>query len=81
MLYDDYDNLIWHTPDIQIPTKEQIKSELDRMNAVSLSMAYQSSRISEYPSITEQLDLLYHHGYDGWKDVIKKVKDKYPKSE
>lgn len=34
----------------------------------------------EYPSITDQLDILYHQGYDGWKKVITSVKEKYPKS-
>ena len=34
---------------------------------------------SEYPSITDQLDEIYHNGIDSWKAVIKKTKDKYPK--
>lgn len=34
-----------------------------------------------YPSIEEQLDILYHQGYDGWKNSIKAVKDKFPKPE
>mgnify|MGYP003144216831 CR=1 FL=1 len=40
---------------------------------------YQRNRASEYPSIAEQLDDLYHNGIDGWKSSIKAVKDKYPK--
>ena len=40
---------------------------------------YQRNRASEYPSIAEQLDDLYHKGIDGWKSSIKAIKDKYPK--
>jgi hypothetical protein len=43
------------------------------------SMEYIPKRASEYPSIIEQLDDLYHNGIDGWKTTIKAVKDKYPK--
>ena len=41
--------------------------------------AYKELRRSEYPSIPDQLDTLYHGGYDAWKATIKAVKDKYPK--
>ena len=41
--------------------------------------AYKYKRAAEYPSITEQLDTLYHGGYDAWKAEIQAIKDKYPK--
>ena len=41
--------------------------------------AYKDQRAAEYPSITDQLDLLYHGGMDAWKTAIQAVKDKYPK--
>ena len=41
--------------------------------------AYQRDRATEYPSITDQLDDIYHNGLDAWKLTIKAVKDKYPK--
>jgi hypothetical protein len=40
---------------------------------------YQRSRASEYPSIADQLDDLYHNGIDGWRTTIQAIKDKYPK--
>ena len=40
---------------------------------------YYQLRSDAYPSIVDQLDLLYHQGYDGWKSVITQVKDQYPK--
>jgi len=41
--------------------------------------AYKDQRAAEYPSIVDQLDLLYHGGMDAWKSAIQAVKDKYPK--
>jgi hypothetical protein len=42
---------------------------------------YQRQRAQEYPPITNQLDTLYHGGYDAWKASIDAVKLKYPKPE
>ena len=42
--------------------------------------AYKGLRQAEYPSIADQLDTLYHSGFDAWKAQIKTVKDKYPKA-
>ena len=42
-------------------------------------MAYIEKRSSEYPSIVNQLDKIYHEGIDEWKKLIKVTKDKYPK--
>jgi hypothetical protein len=44
-------------------------------------LQYQRQRAQEYPPITDQLDTLYHGGYDAWKASIDAVKLKYPKSE
>ena len=41
--------------------------------------AYARSRATEYPTIANQLDDLYHNGIDGWKTTIKAIKDKHPK--
>ena len=40
---------------------------------------YQRKRAAEYPPIVDQLDTLYHGGYDAWRATIQAVKDKYPK--
>ncbi len=42
--------------------------------------SYIEKRVKEYPSIYDQLDMMYHD-FDGWKAKIKKIKDKYPKPE
>lgn len=41
---------------------------------------YAEKRYDEYPSIEEQLDMMYHHGYEGWRYMITRIKNKYPKS-
>ena len=41
---------------------------------------YAQLRYEAYPDITDQLDLLYHRGYEGWKSYITAIKAKYPKS-
>ena len=41
---------------------------------------YFEKRSREYPDLGEQLDYIYHNGIAKWKsDMIKPVKDKYPK--
>ena len=41
--------------------------------------AYKAQRAKAYPSIADQLDLMYHGGYDAWKAAIDAVKQEYPK--
>ena len=41
--------------------------------------SYKRQRLEEYPNIREQLDMIYHD-IDGWRETIKSIKDKYPKS-
>jgi len=42
--------------------------------------SYAELRAPEYPSITDQLDKIYHSGVAAWKKDIKEIKDKYPKA-
>jgi hypothetical protein len=41
--------------------------------------AYKTQRAQAYPSIADQLDLLYHGGMDAWREAIEAVKQEYPK--
>ena len=41
--------------------------------------AYKEKRAKAYPSIADQLDILYHGGYDAWKSAIQAVKEEFPK--
>ena len=40
---------------------------------------YIEQRRTTYPSIADQLDTLYHGGYDAWKATIQQVKLQFPK--
>lgn len=40
---------------------------------------YQELRRTAYPSMADQLDLLYHGGMDAWKAAITAVKEEFPK--
>jgi len=41
--------------------------------------AYKAQRATAYPSMADQLDLLYHGGFDTWKAAITAIKEEYPK--
>ena len=48
---------------------------------VGVTTEYKEARAAEYPPMEDQLDKIYHSGVDAWKDDIKVIKDKYPKSQ
>jgi len=62
---------------------EWAKNEIE-----AAKVAYIHKRQSEYPSVQEQFDLLWHDIQDGvvlskgeWYTAIETIKDKYPKPE
>lgn len=55
--------------------------ELARITAEIAATAYQRDRAKVYPSIVDQLDTLYHGGYDAWKSEIAIIKQQYPKPQ
>ena len=60
-------------------TDEEIASIEAKVDAEQ----YKRFRVKDYPSIREQLDMQYHDAVDGtttWKNAIKSVKDKHPKT-
>ena len=63
------------------PTQSEIDAEVIRLQAEYDAQAYARSRKAEYPSIGDQLDMIYHNGDGGatFQAAIKAVKDKYPK--
>ena len=48
---------------------------------IRTQVSYVGARVEEYPSIEDQLDKIYHSGINAWKADIKKIKDKYPKTQ
>jgi hypothetical protein len=68
-----------------IPTPEPEPEEWEKMKFDSKAeydaTQYSRDRRTEYPSIGDQLDMIYHNGDGGatFQAAIKAVKDKYPK--
>lgn len=76
---DEYSGIEWLDTKQTKPTESELKTEAARLQAEELANEYKAKRAAEYPSIIEQLDTLYHEGYDGWKAQIQVVKERFPK--
>ena len=78
-MYDQ--TIVWHNPSVAPVTFKQILEEQQRLQSVYEWSEYQRNRASEYPSIQEQLDALYHAGVfpAEMADRIRAVKEKYPR--
>jgi len=61
------------------PSDSAIDAKLAELKTAYDNNKYQRDRAAEYPSVVDQLDLIYHSGVDAWKAKIKETKDKYPK--
>jgi hypothetical protein len=77
--------LVWSETNTQTkPTEQEVENEISRLEALE---AYQVPRSQEYPSITDQLDMLWHaidagtlNKTSDFYTTLKSVKDKYPKA-
>jgi hypothetical protein len=65
----------------------EVQAWLDAGNEITDNLkyaadtAYIGKRVSEYPSIVDQLDNIFHNGVDAWKADIQAIKDAHPKPE
>jgi hypothetical protein len=67
-------------PTVWLPQCTPITDEeAEALRPQPQELTYKQLRAIEYPSIPDQLDLLFHGGMDAWKTAIQAVKDKYPK--
>ena len=57
----------------------KVEIDMDAVNAWVDPEAYKAKRQQAYPSIPDQLDILYHQGFDAWKSAIQAVKEEFPK--
>lgn len=73
------DGLCWLDSGQSQPTPQEIETELARMDQQHQDTQYQRDRAANYPSLEDQLDMLYHLGYSGWRANIEKIKLMYPK--
>jgi len=84
---DEYENITgWADSVTNPPTKGEVMAEFERLKTEFETTVYARYRSNEYPSITEQLDALWHAmddgvlpKVDGFYDTVKEVKEKYPK--
>jgi len=77
-----YEGLEWYDDnELPPPTEDEVLVEAQRLQTEWENKQYQRERAAAYPTIQEQMDILYHQGYDGWKKIIDEVKNKYPKPE
>ena len=77
-----YDNI--HTLDgTPLPSEDDVIAEFERVKQYYQNTEYQRQRKPEYPSITDQLDALFHAGVfpPEMAAQIQAIKDKYPKPE
>jgi len=70
---------IWDVDGLSKPNDSKIAEYETAGNTAETLQAVLNKRASEYPSIPDQLDKIYHEGIDEWKKVIKAVKDANPK--
>jgi len=60
-------------------TWTQVNTKKFELQTAYNNEQYKRDRASEYPSMADQLDDIFHNGIDGWKATIQAIKDKYPK--
>ena len=77
---EDIKQITWHNGTTPIAEADILAKQAE-LQADYDNKEYQRKRASEYPSIGEQLDMIYHAGQggDAFQTAIKAIKDKYPK--
>jgi hypothetical protein len=66
--------------DIAYDANEQVvEYDLSAAQLLVAANEYKAQRAVAYPSIQDQLDTLYHGGYEAWKATITAVKEEFPK--
>ncbi len=73
----------WNSPEISKPTQEELDTALQQVISDQKRLnTWLPQRISAYPPIDKQLDMLYWDQVNGttvWKDAIANIKEKFPK--
>ena len=77
---EDVKQIKWHNGTTPIAEADILAKQAE-LQADYEAKEYQRNRASEYPSIGEQLDMIYHAGQggDAFQAAIQAIKDKYPK--
>jgi len=83
---EDYNQITWYN-NTPVISKEDIQAKQAELKVAYDAKQYQRDRnkldgTGVYPSISDQLDMLFHDKKDGtttWEDAIQAVKDAHPK--
>lgn len=81
-VYSEEDGINWLDTEQTQPTQEAIDAKIVELQADYDAKQYARDRAEAYPSIGEQLDMIFHSGVlDGsdWAAAIQAVKDANPK--
>lgn len=78
---DTYEGLEWLDSTQELPSESEVEAEIERLQTLHDNQEYQRLRAKAYPSIQDQLDILYHEGFDIWKQKIEEIKLQYPKTQ
>jgi len=86
LIGDDYSTLMWNDSENAAPSESDVNAKLAELTTSYNAKSYQNVRETKYPSVEEQLDLLYHDMLANkgdktgdWFAAVKKVKDDNPK--
>ena len=80
---EDFSNINWMDENMSCPTIEEINTEIQRLQKEHDNRNYIRQRHSSYPSIEDQLDMLYWdkvNGTNNWQTIISEIKLKFPKN-
>lgn len=87
LIGNDYSTLMWNDSENAAPSESDVNAKLTELTTSYNAKSYQNVRETKYPSVEEQLDLLYHDMLadkgdktGDWFAAVKKVKDDNPKS-
>ena len=79
---DDWEHVEWVDEDIPKPSDKEISTKLAEMQSEWEAQEYARNRASAYPSIGDQLDMIYKDNLNSTtthKDAVEAIKKKWPK--
>jgi uncharacterized protein YlzI (FlbEa/FlbD family) len=79
---DDINQITWLNDTQPIPANQILAKQIE-LQAEYEAKQYQRDRQKQYPSIADQLDMLYWdkvNGTENWLNSIESVKSRFPKS-
>ena len=75
-----HDQIIWKDPFYLKPSADELQSLYDlSVSSYEKNSSYKIERRNSYPPVEEQLDMIFHHGLDVWRERIQNIKNSIPK--